>query len=177
VEEGGDGIDERVGRRRGVEGFEHIEGGGGGLGPGEGGGVAGVGRGVFRRVGQGMTYGGVESAGDSWEGLLDDGGELLFGESGAIGEWGKGDDESAGGKIGRGRPAICDGEQDGAFEEELEGFGLSSFAMGDAGATGEAAECVGDGIGEGRDVVEGEDPIEASEGEEFAGGRRKRREG
>ena len=48
IDEGADGIDEGVGWGRGVEGFEHfagsaIQGGGGGLGPSEGVGVAGSG--------------------------------------------------------------------------------------------------------------------------------------
>ena len=46
--EGADGIDEGVGWGRRIEGFEHlargaVQGGGGGLGPSEGGGVAGGG--------------------------------------------------------------------------------------------------------------------------------------
>src|ERR1035437_3780835 len=48
IPEGADRIDEGVGRGRGVEGFEHfprgaVQGGGGGLGPSAGGGMAGVG--------------------------------------------------------------------------------------------------------------------------------------
>src|ERR1035437_1203183 len=48
IQEGADGIDEGGGRGGGVEGFEHfprgaVQGGGGGLGPSAGGGMAGVG--------------------------------------------------------------------------------------------------------------------------------------
>jgi hypothetical protein len=48
TEEGADGIDKRVGWGRGLEGFPHIprsaiQGGGSGLDPGKGGGVAGAG--------------------------------------------------------------------------------------------------------------------------------------
>ena len=47
---------------------------------------------------------------------------------------------------------------------------LAGFAVGDADAAGEATEGVGDLRGEPGDVVEGEDPVEAGEGEEFTGG-------
>jgi hypothetical protein len=101
----------------------------------------------------------------------------VFGAAGGIGEGREGDDEGAGGEIGRGLPAIGDGEQDGALDVELDRLALAWLAVGDADAAGEAAEGVGDLGGEGGDVVEGEDPVEAGEGEEFAGGGGKRGEG
>ena len=61
------------------------------------------------------------------------------------------------------------GEEDGAFEEELNGLAMAGFAPGDAGAGGEAAEGGGERRGEGGDVIEGKDPIVAREGEEVAG--------
>src|ERR1035438_1391727 len=117
-----------------------------------------------------MTHGGAEGTEDFGEDCLDGGGDLVFGTAGGIGEGREGDGKSAGGEIGRGCPAIGDGEQDGALDEKLEGVGPFRFAAGNAGPAGEAAEGIGDWVGEGRYVVEGEDPVEASEGEEFAGG-------
>ena len=45
----------------------------------------------------------------------------------------------------------------------LEVLGAAGFAVGDADAGGEAAQGVGDGGGEVRDVVEGEDPVLSGE--------------
>jgi hypothetical protein len=101
----------------------------------------------------------------------------VFGAAGGIGEGRKSHGKSAGGEIGRGRPALGDGEQEGAPDEKLERLALAWLAESDADAAGEAAEGVGDLGGEGGDVVEGEDPVEAGEGEELAGGGRKRGEG
>src|ERR1035437_4194890 len=115
-----------------------------------------------------MPNRGAEGAEDFGEGCLDDLGELVFGAAGGIGKGRKGCGKGAGGEIGRGRPAIGDGEQDGALDEKLERQALSWLAVGDADAAGEAAEGVGDRARESRDVVEGEDPVQASEGEELA---------
>jgi hypothetical protein len=54
------------------------------------------------------------------------------------------------------------------------GGGSGGFAEGDAEAGGEAAEGVGELGGEGGNVVEGEDPVVASEREEVADRRRDR---
>jgi hypothetical protein len=124
-----------------------------------------------------MAYCGTQGAQDSREGFADCIGELVFGAAAGIGEGREGDDQGTGGEIGRGRPAIRDGEQDGALDEELERFGLAWLAVDDADTAGEAAEGIGDLRGEGGDVIEGEDPVEAGEGEEFAGGGRKRGDG
>jgi hypothetical protein len=101
----------------------------------------------------------------------------VFGAAGVIGEGREGHRKGAGGEIRRGRPGIGDGEQDGALDEKLERLALARLAEGDADAAGEAAEGGGDLGGEGGDVVKGEDPVEAGEGDEFAGGGRKRGEG
>src|ERR1035441_9754126 len=164
-----------------------------------------------------MAHGSAEGAEDCGKGLLYCVGDLVIGAAGVLGEWREGDGKGAGGQIGRGRPAIGDGEDDGALEEELErlavaglaaggnpaaggGVGrgrpaigdgeddgaleeelerlaVAGLAAGDTDAAGEAAEGVGDLRGEGGDVVEGEDPVEAGEGEELAGGGGKRGEG
>jgi hypothetical protein len=97
----------------------------------------------------------------------------MFGAACGVGEGREGDDQGAGGEIGRGRPGIGNSEQDGALDEELERLALSRLAAGDADAAREPAEGGGDLWGEGGDVVEGEDPVEAGESEEFAGGGRK----
>jgi hypothetical protein len=123
-----------------------------------------------------MAHGSAEGAEDCGKGLLYCVGDLVIGAAGRLGEWREGDGKGAGGQIGRGRPAVGDGEDDGALEEELEGLVVAGLAAGDTDAAGEAAEGVGDFGGEGGDVVEGEDPVEAGEGEELAGGGRKRGE-
>ena len=154
-----------------------IQGRGGGLGPGEGGGVAGSGGGGWGRGRQSVAYGSAEGAEDLGEDGLDHAGDFVLGATGGIVEGREGDGEGAGGEVGRGRPGIGDGEEDGALEVELERFGLARFAVGDAGAAGESAEGVDSSRGELGDVVKGEDPIEAGEGEEFTGGGWKRGEG
>jgi hypothetical protein len=93
------------------------------------------------------------------------------------GEGREGDHKGPGDEIGRGRPTIGDGEQDGTLDEKLERFALAWLAVGDADAAGEAAEGVGELRGKAGDVIEGEDPVEAGEGEEFSGAGRKRGEG
>src|ERR1039457_1975219 len=124
-----------------------------------------------------MAHGSAEGAEDCGKGLLYRVGDLVIGAAGVLGEWGEGDGKGAGGQIARGRRAIGDGEDDGALEEELERLAVAWLAVGDADAAGEAAEGVGALRGEGGDVVEGEDPVEAGEGEELAGGGGKRGEG
>src|ERR1039458_7523278 len=124
-----------------------------------------------------MAHGSAEGAEDCGKGLLYRVGDLVIGAAGVLGEWREGDGKGAGGQIGRGRPAVGDGEDDGALEEELERLAVAWLAVGDADAAGEAAEGVGDLRGESGDVVEGEDPVEAGEGEELAGGGGKRGEG
>jgi hypothetical protein len=124
-----------------------------------------------------MAHGSAEGAEDCGKGLLYCVGDLVIGAAGVLGEWREGDGKGAGGQIGRGRPAVGDGEDDGALEEELERLAVAWLAVGDTDAAGEAAEGVGDLRGEGGDVVEGEDPVEAGEGEELAGGGGKRGEG
>ena len=93
-----------------------------------------------------MSNGGAEGTEDSGEGILDDIADLLFGAAVCIAKGGEGDGKGAGGEIGRGRPTIGHGEEDGALDEELECLALSRLAAGDAGAAGEAAEGGGDGI-------------------------------
>src|ERR1035438_8141888 len=107
-----------------------------------------------------MAHGSAEGAEDSGEGILDDVGDLVIGAAGVRGEWREGGGKGAGFEIGRGRPAIGDGENDGALVEKLERLAVAWLAAGDADAAGEAAEGVGDLRGEGGDVVEGEDPVE-----------------
>src|ERR1035437_9081625 len=124
-----------------------------------------------------MAHGSAEGTEDSGEGLLDDVGDLVIGAAGVMGEWRGGGGKGAGGQIGRGGPAIGDGEDDGALEEELERLRVAWLAVGHADAAGQAAEGIGDLRGESGDVVEGEDPVEAGEGEELAGGGGKRGEG
>src|ERR1035437_6789918 len=117
-----------------------------------------------------MAHGSAEGAEDCGKGLLYCVGDLVIGAAGVLGEWREGDGKGAGGQIGRGRPAVGDGEDDGALEEELERLAVAGLAAGATDAAAEAAEGVGDLRGEGGDVVEGEDPVEAGEGEELAGG-------
>src|ERR1017187_3132188 len=124
-----------------------------------------------------MAPGSAEGAEGCGEGLLYCVGDLVIGAAGVLGEWREGDGKGAGGQIGRGRPAVGDGEDDGALEEELERLAVAWLAVGDTDAAGEAAEGVGDLRGEGGDVVEGEDPVEAGAREELAGGGGKRGEG
>ena len=112
-----------------------------------------------------MAHGSTEGAEDCGKGLLYCVGDLVIGAAGVLGEWREGDGKGAGGQIGRGRPAVGDGEDDGALEEELERLAVAGLTAGDTDAAGEAAEGVGDLRGEGGDVVEGEDPVEAGEGE------------
>src|ERR1019366_3414730 len=104
------------------------------------------------------AHGSAEGTEDSGEGLLDDVGDLVIGAAGVMGEGREGDGKGAGGEIGRGRPAIGDGEDDGALEEELERLAVAWLAVGDADAAGEAAEGVGNLRGGGGDVGEGEGP-------------------
>ena len=111
------------------------------------------------------------------EDRLDHTGDFGLGAARGIGEWREGDDEGSGGEIGRRRPAIGDGEQDGSLDEKLERFAFALLTVGDTDAAGEAAEGVGELRGKAGDVIEGEDPVEAGEGEEFAGAGRKRGEG
>src|ERR1017187_8312607 len=111
-----------------------------------------------------MAHGSAEGTEDCGKGLLDDVGDLVIGAAGGMGEGRKGDGKGAGGEIGRGRPAIGDGEEDGGLEEKLERLAVGWLALGHADAAGEAAEGVGDLRGAGGDVVEGEDPVEAGEG-------------
>src|ERR1035441_7112811 len=106
-----------------------------------------------------MAHGSAEGTEDCGKGLLYCVGDLVIGAAGVLGEWREGDVKGAGGQIGRGRPAIGDGEDDGALEEKLERLAVAGLAAGDADAAGEAAEGVGDLRGEGGDVVEGEDPV------------------
>src|ERR1039457_6805662 len=117
-----------------------------------------------------MAHGSAEGTGGCGKGLLYCVGDLVIGAAGVLGEWREGDGKGAGGPIGRGRPAIGDGEDDGALEEELERLAVAGLAAGDTDTAGEATEGVGDLRGESGDVVEGEDPVEAGGGEELAGG-------
>jgi hypothetical protein len=109
--------------------------------------------------------------------LPDDPVELVFGATRGIGEGREGDRKGTGGEIGRGRPGIGDGEQDGALDVNLERFALARLAMGDADAAGEAAQRIDNSRGEAADVIESEDPVETGQSEELAGGGRKRGEG
>jgi hypothetical protein len=182
VEEGVYGIDQGVRWGRGIERFPHlrrgaIQSGGGGLSPGEGGGVAGSVGGGWGRGRQSVTYGRAEGTEDLGEDGMDDVGDFVLGAAGGIVERREADGEGAGGEVGRGRPGIGDGEEDGALEVDLERFALARLAVGDAGTAGEAAEGIDSSRGEVGDVVEGEDPVEAGESEEFTGGGRKRGEG
>ena len=168
------GIDEWIGGRRRFEGGLEVErvyvqSGGGGEGPAEDVGVARARGRADGRDGEDAGDQGAERAEDLGEGGLHGVGELGFGAAGGGVERREGDDEGAGGEIGRRGPGIGCGEDNGAFEEELERIGAAGFADGDADTGGEAAERVGEGGGEGGDVVEGEDPIGADEGEEVAG--------
>src|ERR1035437_9315425 len=119
----------------------------------------------------------AEGAEDHGEGLLDDRAELVFGAARGIGEGREGDRKGTGGEIGRGRPGIGDGEQDGALDEYLERLALARLAVGDADAAGEPAQRIDGSRGERADVVEGEDPVDTGQSEELAGGGRKRSEG
>jgi hypothetical protein len=106
---------------------------------------------------------------------------------GAAAVWGNGghiDDEGAvsevggravAGEAGRGGG---DGEEDGALEGELEGFALvPGFAEREAGAGGEAAEGVGDGLRDCGDVIEGQEAAVVGQGEELAWGGGQRGQG
>jgi hypothetical protein len=109
--------------------------------------------------------------------LLDDRAEHVFGAARGSGDGREGDRKGTGGEIGRGRPGIGDGEQDGALDVNLERFALARLAVGDADAAGETAQRIDDSRRETADVVEGEDPVETGQREELAGGGRKRGEG
>jgi hypothetical protein len=109
--------------------------------------------------------------------LADDPVELVFGAARGIGEGREGDRKGTGGEIGRGRPGIGDGEQDGALDVNLERFALARLAVGDTDASGEAAQRIDGSGGKVADVVEGENPVETGQSEELARGGRKRGEG
>ncbi len=148
----------------------NIQGGCRGNGPGEGVGVAGRGREGRGGGCEDLRDGRVDGAEDLREGLKQDAVHVAFGKARGVVERRHGDGEGAGSDFGWRRPGIGGGEEDGAPEEELHVFEGAGFADGDAGATGKLAEGGGDGRGDGADVVEGEEPVLAGEGEEFAGG-------
>src|ERR1035437_415565 len=102
-----------------------------------------------------MAHGSAEGAEDCGKGLLYCVGDLVIGAAGVLGEWREGDGKGAGGQIGRGRPAISDGEDDGALEEELERLAVAWLAAGDTDAPGGTGERGGGFTGEGGEVVGG----------------------
>src|ERR1039458_2083496 len=102
-----------------------------------------------------MAHGSAEGAEDCRKGLLYCVGDLVIGAAGVLGEWREGDGKGAGGQIGRGRPVIGDGEDDGALEEELERLAVAGLAAGGTPAPrggGEGGGRFGGRGGEGRGV-------------------------
>src|ERR1035438_8076513 len=87
-----------------------------------------------------MAHGSAEGAEDCGKGLLYCVGDLVIGAAGVRGEWREGDGKGAGSQIGRGRPAVGDGEDDGALEEELERLAVAGLAAGGTHAAGEGGE-------------------------------------
>src|ERR1039458_3886381 len=120
-----------------------------------------------------MAHGSAEGAEDCGKGLLYRVGDLVIGAAGVLGEWREGDGKGAGGQIGRGRPAIGDGEDDGALEEELERLAVAGLAAGDThpprGGGGGGGGVAGGGAGgaEGRGGGIDDRPEDAG-GEGFA---------
>jgi hypothetical protein len=124
---------------------------------------------ISGRAAERARKGGADGAEDAREGVLVDGGEVVFSLMELEGR--EVDGEGAVGEVGGAGPAIGDGEEDralAAFLERLGGGGL--VAHGEADAGGEAAEGIGDRRLERGDVVEGEDPVVAGGGLEVADG-------
>src|ERR1022692_1997399 len=96
-----------------------------------------------------MAHGSAEGPEDCGKGLLYCVGDLVIGAAGVLGEWREGDGKGAGGQIGRGRPAVGDGEDDGALEEKLERLAVAGLAAGDTHAAGGGGERGGGFLGGG----------------------------
>jgi len=117
LEEGTDGLDDGVRRGGKIEGQAHFilgasQGGSGGHGPGEGAGGSPGGRVELADAAEGGADGGAEGREDIGPRLLEKGDEAIFG---AGREGRKGYGEGAVGEIGGARPAVGDGEEDGAL--------------------------------------------------------------
>jgi len=156
------------------EGLAHFfrgaaEGRGGGHGPGEGVGASSRGWGGPIHGAEGGGDGRAEGGEDVGPRLLENSEKAIFG---AGGEGREGDGEGAAGEIGRARPALGDGEEDGALVVLLDWFGAGAGGFAEVGAEagGEAAEGIGEPRGEGGEVIEGENPVMASESAEIADG-------
>jgi hypothetical protein len=116
-EEGKDGLDNGVRRGGKIEGQTHFilgasKGGGGGHGPGEGAGGSPGGRVELADAAEGGADGGAEGREDIGPRLLEKGDQAIF-SAGREGRKGYG--EGAVGEIGGARPAVGDGEDDGAL--------------------------------------------------------------
>jgi hypothetical protein len=150
---GGEGPGGGVSQARGgveVDGLEAAEGGaGGGAEGGEEGGVGGIELAAEIGLGAAAVWGDGRQVDD--EGTVSEVGERrVAGEAGGV---------------GRGS------EEDGALEGELEGLALvPGFVEGEASAGGEAAEGVGDGARDRRDVIKCQDAVVVGQGEELAFG-------
>jgi hypothetical protein len=117
LEEGADGLGNGVRRGGKIEGQAHFilgasQGGSGGHGPGEGAGESAGGRVELADAVEGGTDGGAEGREDIGPRLLEKGDQAIF-SAGREGRKGYG--EGAVGEIGGARPAVGDGEDDGAL--------------------------------------------------------------
>src|ERR1051326_7788746 len=168
-------LDEGVRRRGLVDGI--ADAGMNGGGPGDGGDVTRGGGGDGGLRGETFRKRGAEGAEDFGEPGFDELVQRGLGDASFGGERRKIDDEGAGGDFGREIAGFGEGEDDGAADPVVDGLEVAGLAEGEAVAGGDAAERAGDGGGESRDVVEGEDPIVPREVQELAGGSRDGDEG
>jgi len=177
LDEGADGFDDRVGRRRWSEGLMHFlfgtaKRGAGGHGPSERVGAFSRGQVHLGEARESGANGGAEGSENGWPSLVESGEEGGFGNATGRREGRKSDNEGALGEVGRTGPSGGDVEEHGALVvlQQRLGSGPGGLVGGCAETGGEAAEGIGEGRGEGGDVVEGEDPVVAGEGEEIADG-------
>ena len=176
----GDGVGDWGFAGRGEGGEDGVLGGAEGWGGGEGpgGGIGQAGRGVegdgspaAESGAEGGREGGEEAGMGGFEVALEIGlGAAMFGWDGR-----QVDGEGPVGEIrGRGPAGLAGGvggygEKDGALEGELEGLAVvPAFVEGEAGAGGETAEGVGDGVADCGDVIESQDAVVVGQGEQLA---------
>ena len=167
-----------AGRRQGGDDglFCDAEGGGGCDGPDGGVGEAGRGGEVDGiEAAESGAEGGTQSAEEAGAGRFELTPEIGFGEAALGRDWREGDGEGAVGQVGAGVPVEAggDGQEDGALHGEgnrLEG--VVALVIEEAVAGGETAECAGDSVGGMGEVVEGQDPVVVSEGQQSGFGER-----
>ena len=148
----------------GAEGWAGGEGPGGGVGQ-AGRGVEGDGIAAAESGAEGGREGGQEAGMGGVEVALEIGlGAAMFGWDG----WQVEGEGPVGEIRGRGRAGLAGGgygEKNGALEGELEGLAVvPALVEGEAGADGETAEGVGDGVADCGDVIESQDAVVVGQG-------------